>query len=859
MTRRRIVSTSAFILGTLLSAIAWSQTTSSLADSIEVLRNGWTEGSVPGNITPAPTAPAAQNPQRKPAKSATSLPQSARDSDTGLPQVDTSSLIPKGLFSRPGSPDSMEHAPSQKMPTPAQRTQSATAKTTANPTQSSRTASQPRAGAAKPNAAAANDFTLPGLSNPTATANRSGSSTPTRSVTAKPSARSDAATGPSTAPAEQIARRSPEMRTPVHFDPDTVRDDLAGTFPSQAKSESDNRYETGDNHAPTVAGKSSSATHEPVVASRSPQRDDSDTEATVSDDTFSSDAPVATISQLAGRTANRDRDNHDTEVVASPTEASDAFRIPTKSQPAAKVNAAPRQSASYRDVQPTTIATDAHESFTDSDTHSNSASSVVATNQAPVITSDIRGPKQIVIGRPASYTLRLQNKSGVAADDMVVSVKIPSWAEVVNTSPSHGNVTQADADTSSGTLQWQISQLPSQGTESLNLEIIPRASRPLELGVTWTFTPVGAKAVVEVQEPKLRMQIAGPDDVLFGKPNVYRLTLSNPGTGVAEHVSISVVPPGGDDRDAAISHAIGDLAAGANKTVEIEMTARDAGKLRVQASATAEGDLHAETTKEVFCRKPELEVDWRGPAMQYAGTPATYFFRVRNPGTAAADDVAVHAVLPAGAEFVSASDGNAIDSSKREVKWRVGSLGPGDDCYMELRCVVRTPGDNQIKVTAATSAGDLSDVKTASTNVVALADLKLDVTDPPGPVPVGEEAIYEVRIENRGTSAAEEVNVVGLFSEGLEPEAIDGGSYNVSDGRVSFRPIHKIPAGQKVQLQIHARAMKTGTHVFRAEVLCRDQEIKLAAEQTTRFYDSQVQHDGGPSAPATARRPERVR
>ena len=256
--------------------------------------------------------------------------------------------------------------------------------------------------------------------------------------------------------------------------------------------------------------------------------------------------------------------------------------------------------------------------------------------------------------------------------------------------------------------------------------------------------------------------------------------------------------------------------------------------------ASAEGGLNFEATKDLFCRKPELEVDWRGPATQYAGTAATYFFRVRNPGTANAEDVAVHVNLPEGAEFVSASEGQTFDPDRGEVLWRVGSLRPGDDCFMELKCIVRTPGENQLKIAAATAAGDLTDNKLATTNVVALADLKLDVSDPPGPIPVGEDAVYEIHVVNRGNNAAQDVNVVALFSDGLEPEAVDGSQYTVADGRVTFRSIDKIPAGQNVTLRIHTRAMKPGTHVFRAEVLCKDLDIKLAAEETTRFYQDEV-------------------
>jgi uncharacterized repeat protein (TIGR01451 family) len=470
--------------------------------------------------------------------------------------------------------------------------------------------------------------------------------------------------------------------------------------------------------------------------------------------------------------------------------------------------------------------------------------SVLATNRAPVIASEMEGPKQIMIGRDACYHLLLHNEGGAPADDFVASIRIPYWADVVNTSATKGVVRlPSDSDRKTqGTIDWQIERLEPQAAETLTLHLVPHESRPLELGVTLTHAAIGSKAVVEVQEPKLKLQIAGPDEVLFGKSQVYRLTLTNPGTGLAENVKIDLMPPGGNEGSVS-SHKLGNLAPGTSKSVEVELTARQAGKLSVKAAASAEGGLASDATKDIFCRKPELEVDWRGPDSQYAGTAATYYFRVRNPGTATAEDVSVHVTLPDGAKFESASDGQVYDPDKRDVTWRVGSLRPGDDCYTELKCTVSTPGKNRLQVSASTAAGDLADSKVASTNVVGLADLKLDIKDPPGPLPVGREAVYEINIFNRGNNAAQDVNVVALFSDGLEPTTIEGGPNTVSDGRVSFHGIDKIPAGQTVTLRVHAKAVKPGTHVFRAEVLCKDLEIKLAAEETTRFYQDALNRD----------------
>ena len=42
--------------------------------------------------------------------------------------------------------------------------------------------------------------------------------------------------------------------------------------------------------------------------------------------------------------------------------------------------------------------------------------------------------------------------------------------------------------------------------------------------------------------------------------------------------------------------------------------------------------------------------------------------------------------------------------------------------------------------------------------------------------------------------------------------------------------------GSETVLKIHAKATASGTHVFRAEVACDEIGMKLAAEETTRFF-----------------------
>jgi hypothetical protein len=65
---------------------------------------------------------------------------------------------------------------------------------------------------------------------------------------------------------------------------------------------------------------------------------------------------------------------------------------------------------------------------------------------------------------------------------------------------------------------------------------------------------------------------------------------------------------------------------------------------------------------------------------------------------------------------------------------------------------------------------------------------------------------------------------------------------------VTFRPIDYLPAGEDVTLKIHAAARTAGSHIFRAEVTCPDIDVKLSAEEVTRFFADEHQWDSASKA-----------
>ena len=461
-----------------------------------------------------------------------------------------------------------------------------------------------------------------------------------------------------------------------------------------------------------------------------------------------------------------------------------------------------------------------------------SGGNVLLARQSPNLRVETIGPRRISVGKEASYEVTVHNSGEVAAEELLVTVDLPTWAEVRSSEAGQGRAEMV-AVAAGRQLLWKVGRLDAQGRQRLLIRLVPRESKPFDLAVRWDFRQTATQASIEVQEPKLAVTVEGPREVLFGKKEVYRVKVANSGTGDAENVLLKLWPVGAGAA-AAASQALGNLAPGEQRLIEAELTARQVGNLTMKVEALCDGNIRAEAAEPVAVLRAGLEVQADGAQHQFVGTTGAYRVRVANPGTAPARGVMLQATLPADVKCVAATLDGQIEPNGL-VRWKLGDLPPGANKIVELKCLLGRAGDLRLEIAAAAD-DDLRAVAAAVTQVEATADLVMEVVDPQGPVAVGADAAYELRIRNRGSLGAEGVEVAAFFSQGIEPVLVEGGPHRISVGQVTFSPIPSLPAGKEVRLRIVARAQTAGTHIFRAEVHCRPLGVRLANEETTRFY-----------------------
>jgi uncharacterized repeat protein (TIGR01451 family) len=463
--------------------------------------------------------------------------------------------------------------------------------------------------------------------------------------------------------------------------------------------------------------------------------------------------------------------------------------------------------------------------------------SVLLARKSPVLSVETVGPPRIIVGRESVYALVIKNSGDVAAEDVVVSLNLPEWTDVVSAEASTGTAQPRPARHGSRGLQWHIAHLAANHREELLLKIVARESRPFDLAVQWDCRPVASQTMIEVQEPRLAITMEGPQEVLYGESQIYKLKVSNVGNGLAENVLVTLVPSG-PGQSQAVSHNVGSIAAGQQKTIEVQLTARQEGRLQITVQAQGDGGVAAELAESVLVRRPSIEISIDGPQVQYVGAVANYRVHVRNSGTAKATDVKLMMHLPLGTKYVSGIEGGRLNPDGTTLEWIVGNLPPEEEQVFNFQCTLGLAGASRLEA-AATGEGDLTASAATTTRVEARADLALDVKDPPGPVPVGKETTYELRVRNRGTNAAQAVKVVAYFSYGIEPISAEGAPNRVEPGQVVFNPISELPAGGEVVLKARARAQTAGNHIFRAEVHCESIGARLVSEETTHFYQTE--------------------
>ena len=448
-------------------------------------------------------------------------------------------------------------------------------------------------------------------------------------------------------------------------------------------------------------------------------------------------------------------------------------------------------------------------------------------SELPGIRVVTHGPRSVIIRQTHEFEIRVENRGSIDASGVMIRAVIPDWAEVRGQNASRGDI-ENQVNETNDRLVWTIDSLPAGTSESMfvRLQAVRSGTHPVD--VDWTLVPQKSVAKIEVREPKLDLVIEGPEEVVYGQSQTYKVRVLNPGDGIAPNVVFTLSPNSPTPQ----TQRIGDIPSGKEAQFEVELTAQDRGDLKIHGLAMGDLELKAEASKTIRVSAAELESVLSGPEKKFQGTNAIYHLELVNKGSATSEDIKASITLPAGVEYVG---GIGIARQRgNQLSWPIMSLPPGATREYEFEVAMKAQGKKVLEFNAQGSAAGETKVA-LDTQVESISDLVMTIQDPMAPAPVGTEVVYEITIKNRGSRDAKQVRAIAQFSHGIEPRRIEGQDGQVLTGQVLFDPIPIIRAGEEIRIRVIAQADQAGHHRFRTEI--RSGETVLVAEEATHYMD----------------------
>ena len=424
----------------------------------------------------------------------------------------------------------------------------------------------------------------------------------------------------------------------------------------------------------------------------------------------------------------------------------------------------------------------------------------------PLLTVMTQNPKEINIGKPATFMFAVKNEGKSAAIGVLIETSIPEHAEVVKTEPKALKVDGLKHT-------FQLGNLPPGESRQLMIVVIPRKVALIQLDSTVTFATLTEASLV-VRQPILTTTARIQPEVVIGSEAEWIVRVTNAGDGPAEDVMLTPSLVDGQLAGQPLANAVqvGLLRAGESKDIKFQIQPIKSGKLAARFVSSNPDGLIAEDNSTSKVLQAKLAVTSKGPRVQPMGRNGEYEFLITNSGDTSTGRALVTIKIPEGLEITSAAD-NAWDEKTRSLRWRITSIDPAEVVRLRFQAETNAEGPQTI---AATVKANYEFIETATathtTKVISRPNLVVTVLNDQEFTAVGSPISFKIVIVNAGSKVADQLRVRVAMPKELK--GVEQESYTLAGEMIEFPP-QKLQSGEKVMLPFYALGSKEGEHRLR--------------------------------------------
>ena len=458
-------------------------------------------------------------------------------------------------------------------------------------------------------------------------------------------------------------------------------------------------------------------------------------------------------------------------------------------------------------------------------------SSILEGTQTPHLAIQKVLPEEVVIDQPATLKTVIQNVGNSAAKNVTITDRVPQGTRLLSTIPEA-------AVSPDGELRWSVGNLDPNVQLIIEMKVLPL--REGEIGSVASVNYTGeASGRIVVTRPMLKLEVKAPAEVKLGETANIEIIVSNPGTATVTNIVLEErVPEGLYHRDGrVIQHkGITVLRPKESKKLTLPLVCVGAGNLVNHIVVTADGNLMVEDRTTIRASAPVLDLEIVGARTRFLERRSDYRLIVANRGNASAHNVALELTLPSAVQFVSTNQSGVYDQATHTVHWALEELPSQEAGEIELIVLPAHKGEHSLRFTGA-GENNLKAEAVLPISIDGIPAMTFEIVGDSNLVEIGKDAVYEIRVANRGTSAAANVKVRVALAEGMSFVKAEGGRYQAgNNGIVQFETVPLLAAKSEHVYRLSARCLAEGDHRVNVQVISDDLRLPITKEESTRVF-----------------------
>jgi len=451
--------------------------------------------------------------------------------------------------------------------------------------------------------------------------------------------------------------------------------------------------------------------------------------------------------------------------------------------------------------------------------------------QTPHLTLQKVLPDEVVIDQPATLKTVIQNVGQSVAKNVTITDRVPQGTRLLSTIPEA-------AVSPNGDLCWSVGNLDPNVQLILEMKVLPL--REGEIGSVASINYTGeASGRIVVTRPMLKIDVKAPAEVQLGDIAQVEITISNPGTATATNIVLEErVPDGLYHRDGRVMQhkGITTLKPKESKKLTLPLTCTGAGNLVNHIVVTADGNLMVEDKTTIRASAPILNLEIVGAQKRFLERRSDYRLVVANQGNASAHDVSLELALPAAVQFISTNQSGVYEPTTHTVHWALEELPPQEAGEIELIMMPIQTGEHSLRFIGS-GENNLKAETVLPMSIDGIPAITFEIVGDSTLIEIGKDAVYEIRVVNRGTKAAENVKVWATLAEGMTFVKAEGGRYQAANGGiVQFETIPRLLPKSENVYKLTARCQTEGDYRINIQVISDDLRSPIAKEESTRVF-----------------------